>query len=93
MKTFDVNIHLADYYNSMLSSLSDKAKLYLVNKLTESLMKSADKTEETKEIEKDESLRRLAGIWRNDPDAEIIEEAILKGRRSNKTRKLIPFEE
>ncbi|MCD8091588.1 MAG: hypothetical protein LUF01_01590 [Bacteroides sp.] len=93
MKTFDVNIHLADYYSSMLSSLSDKAKLYLVNKLTESLMKNADKTEETKEIEKDESLRKLAGIWRNDPDAKIIEEVILKGRRSNKTRKLIPFDE
>ena len=38
MKTFDVNIHLADYYFSVLNSLSDKAKLYLVNKLTESLI-------------------------------------------------------
>ena len=93
MKTFDVNIHLADYYCSMLNSLSDRAKLYLVNKLTESLMKSADKTEEIKEAGKDETLRKLAGIWRNDPDAEIIEEAIRTGRRSNKTRNLIPFDE
>ena len=45
MKTFDVNIHLADYYFSILNSLSDKAKLYLVNKLTESLINSADKTD------------------------------------------------
>ncbi|MCD8183755.1 MAG: hypothetical protein LUE99_12520 [Bacteroides sp.] len=80
MKTFDASIHLADYYCSMLNSLSDKSKLYLVNKLTESLMKNADKTEETKEIEKDEALRKLAGIWYNDADAEIIEEAILTGR-------------
>uniref|UniRef100_UPI003568C113 hypothetical protein n=1 Tax=Bacteroides finegoldii TaxID=338188 RepID=UPI003568C113 len=53
MKTFDVNIHLADYYFSVLNSLSDKAKLYLVNKLTESLINSADKTEKIKEAEKD----------------------------------------
>ena len=62
MKTFDVNIHLADYYFSILNSLSDKAKLYLVNKLTASLINSADKT-------------------------------VLTGRRSNKTRNLIPFDE
>lgn len=27
MKTFDANIHLADYYFSMLNSLSDKANV------------------------------------------------------------------
>lgn len=52
MKTFDVNIHLADYYFSVLNSLSDKAKLYLVNKLTESLINSADKTEKLKKLRK-----------------------------------------
>jgi hypothetical protein len=87
MKTFDVNIHLADYYFSILNSLSDKAKLYLVNKLTESLINSAD------EAEKDNAFHKLAGIWANDPDIDRIEKSVLTGRRSNKTRNLIPFDE
>ncbi|MEL5895420.1 hypothetical protein AAE250_18230 [Bacteroides sp. GD17] len=93
MKTFDANIHLADYYFSMLNSLSDKAKLYLVNKLTESLMKSVGKAEEATETKKDEALRKLAGVWTNDPDAEAMEKAIRTGRRSNKTRKITSFDE
>lgn len=93
MKTFDVNIHLADYYFSTLNSLSDKAKLYLVNKLTESLINSADKTEKIKEAEKDNAFHKLAGIWANDPDIDRIEKSVLTGRRSNKTRNLIPFDE
>ena len=93
MKTFDVNIHLADYYFSILNSLSDKAKLYLVNKLTESLINSADKTEKIKEAEKDNAFHKLAGIWANDPDIDRIEKSVLTGRRSNKTRNLIPFDE
>lgn len=93
MKTFDVNIHLADYYFSMLNSLSDKAKLYLVNKLTNSLVNDADKNVEAKDAEKDEALRKLAGVWANDPEAEEIEKVVRTGRRSNKTRNLEPFGE
>lgn len=92
MKTFDVNIHLADYCFSMINSLNDKAKLYLVNKLTESLMKSADSIVKVNESEKDEELAKLAGIWANDPEADMMAEAILTGRRSNMTRELIPFD-
>lgn len=75
-------ISLVDHYFSALNLLSDKAKLYLINKLTASLMESADKTEEAKENEKDEAFRKLAGVWRDDPESEVMEDAILTGRRS-----------
>lgn len=51
------------------------------------------KTEKIKEAEKDNAFHKLAGIWANDPDIDRIEKSVLTGRRSNKTRNLIPFDE
>lgn len=70
MATIDANIHLADYYFSMLDSLSRKAKLYLVKRLTDSLLGTTEATVTDTEAEKDKSFHNLAGIWTDDPEAE-----------------------
>lgn len=62
-----------------------------MKKLADSLIEHKESTEKTEE-EKDVALRRLAGAWSNDPESEMMSEAILKGRNSNKTRKLISFD-
>ncbi|HIY87917.1 MAG TPA: hypothetical protein H9824_04320 [Candidatus Bacteroides pullicola] len=93
MATIDANIHLADYYFSILDSLSKKAKLYLVKRLTESLLGANEFAQTDTEAEKDKSFHNLAGIWANDPEAEHIEEAIKDSRISNRTRQLIPLDE
>lgn len=93
MATIDANIHLADYYFSMLDSLSKKAKLYLVKRLTESILGTTELAQTGTEAEKDKSFHNLAGIWADDPDAEHIEEAISNSRISNRTRQLIPLDE
>lgn len=92
MKAIDNNMYLADYYVARLNTLSNKAKVYVMKKLADSLLEQKESMEKTKE-EKDAALRRLAGAWGNDPESEMVSEAILKGRRSNKTRKLISFDE
>lgn len=92
MNTMDTNMYLAEYYLARLNDLSDKAKLYIVKKLADSLMNDKEASATTKE-EKNEALRRLAGAWAADPESETMAEAIRTGRRSNKSRKLIPFDE
>lgn len=87
MNTMDNNMCLADYYLTRLNTLSDKAKVYVMKKLADSLIDNKESTERTKE-EKNVILRRLADVWKNDPESEMMSEAILKGRESNKTRKL-----
>lgn len=91
MKAIDNNMYLADYYLARLNTLSNKAKVYVMKKLADSLIEHKESTEKTEE-EKDVALRRLAGAWSNDPESEMMSEAILKGRNSNKTRKLISFD-
>lgn len=91
MKAIDNNMYLADYYLARLNTLSNKAKVYVMKKLTDSLIEHKESTEKTEE-EKDVALRRLAGAWSNDLESEMMSEAILKGRKSNKTRKLISFD-
>ena len=78
MATIDANIHLADYYFSMLDSLSRKAKLYLVKRLTDSLLGTTEATVTDTEAEKDKSFHNLAGIWADDPEAEQMEKMIEK---------------
>ena len=72
MATIDANIHLADYYFSMLDSLSRKAKLYLVKRLTDSLLETGEAAEIDSEAKRDRDFRNLAGIWRNDSEAAHI---------------------
>lgn len=91
MKAIDNNMYLADYYLARLNTLSNKAKVYVMKKLTDSLIEHKESTEKTEE-EKDVALRRLAGAWSNNLESEMMSEAILKGRKSNKTRKLISFD-
>lgn len=92
MKTIDTNMYLAEYYLARLNDLSDRAKLYILKKLADSLMNEKETVALTSE-EKNETLRRLAGAWADDPESEVMAEAIRTGRTSNKSRKLIPFDE
>lgn len=94
MKTMDANISLADYYFPLLDSLSRTAKLYLVKRLTESLLGSADREAvRYAEAEKEKTLDKFSGIWADDPEAEYMDDVIRKGRTSNYTRHLVPLDE
>lgn len=93
MKPTDASLNLADYYLPMLDTLSQKAKLYLVKKLTESLWGSASIPAATDAADQDEAFRRLAGTWADDPEAEAMTEAVHQARTTHQTRQLIPFDE
>lgn len=92
-KTMDTNLYLADYYFPLLDSLNNKAKLYLVKKLTDSLLKSESLPDVFEEAAKDTAFRKLAGAWANDPEAEAMTSIIRDGRMSNHTRHIVPFDE
>lgn len=67
-----------------------------MNTMDTNMYWAESKDEETHTLtkeEKDEALRRLAGVWADDPEGEMMAEAIRTGRRSNKSRKLISFDE
>lgn len=68
----ETSMKLADYYFSMLKSLSNETKLYLIRKLTDSMLEK----KEAKTAEKERSLEDLFGIWANNPEADKMEEAI-----------------
>lgn len=85
----DTSLKLADYYFSMLKSLSDKTKLYLIQKLTDSILENKEITT----AEKEKSLENLFGIWANNPEADKMEDAIRNGRVSNVTRHIVSFDE
>lgn len=85
----DTSMKLADYYFSMLKSLSNETKLYLIKKLTDSMLEM----KEGKTAEKERSLEDLFGIWESNPDANKMEEAIKNGRVSNVTRHIVSFDE
>lgn len=91
----ETSLKLADYYFSMLKSLSDETKLYLIKKLTDSMLEKKDSKAkvESEEKAKDEGLAKLAGIWANDPDMENIEDIIYSSRQSNVTRQIVSFDE
>lgn len=54
--------------------------------------KTKEIADTNKELLLDEGLHKLAGIWRNDPEADKIYEAIQNGRQSGITRHIIPFD-
>lgn len=85
----DTSMKLADYYFSILKSLSNDTKLYLIKKLMDSILEK----KEVKAEKKERSLDDLFGIWANNPDADKMEEEILNGRVSNKTRHIVSFDE
>ena len=89
----DASMNLADYYFPMLNSLSSKAKLYLVRKLTDSLLKDKSMSTQSVEEERLAAFRKLAGAWADDPEGEAMEREIRDGRTSNKTREIISFDE
>ena len=89
----DASMNLADYYFPMLNSLSSKAKLYLVRKLTDSLLKDKSMSAQSVEEERLTAFRKLAGAWADDPEGEAMEREIRDGRTSNKTREIISFDE
>lgn len=85
----DTSMKLADYYFSILKSLSNDTKLYLIKKLMDSILEK----KEVKVEKKERSLDDLFGIWANNPDADKMEEEILNGRVSDKTRHIVSFDE
>lgn len=56
-------------------------------------MDSILEKKEVKAEKKERSLDDLFGIWANNPDADKMEEDILNGRVSNKTRHIVSFDE
>lgn len=87
----DTSINFEDNYFSLLKSLKDETKLRLIKKLTDSMLEK--KTTISTEADKDEALRRLAGVWKDDAEADKIADEILNSRTSGKTRNIIPFDE
>ncbi|NDV59396.1 hypothetical protein [Bacteroides sp. 519] len=87
----DTSINFEDNYFSLLKSLKDETKLRLIKKLTDSMLEK--KVAINTEVNKDETLQRLAGVWKNDAEAEKIADEIISSRTSGKTRHIIPFDE
>ena len=70
-------------YMSILRAMSTEEKRILIVFLTESLTE-ADSEAETPKLSKAErkrGLMSLAGCWKDDPDAELMEAAIKEGRK------------
>ena len=80
----DMSLKLASSYFDMLKSLSDEAKLHLIKMLTESILKKEAKNRK---------LEDLFGVWADDPETDHMEENIRKERTSNRTRKIVSFDE
>lgn len=89
----DASLNLANYYFSLLNTLSNKAKLYLATKLMDSLLKEEMLSNASTEAKKDAAFRQLAGVWGNDPEADAITSVIYDSRTSNHTRQLASFDE
>ena len=87
----DTSINFEDNYFSLLKSLKDETKLRLIKKLTDSMLKK--KVTISTEADKDEALRRLAGVWKDDKEADKIVDEIRNSRTSGKTRHIIPLDE
>lgn len=89
----NVNLYMADYYFSMLNALSSEAKLYLMKRLADSLLKMKNVSELSDEAEKDAIFYNLAGVWANDPEADEMASLIRDGRISHHTRNMVSFDE
>lgn len=84
----DMSLKLASSYFDMLKSLSDEAKLHLIKMLTDSILKK-----EAKNRTGNGKLEDLFGVWADDPETDHMEENIRKERTSNRTRKIVSFNE
>ena len=89
----DVSLNLADYDYPILNTLSRKAKLYLVKRLTDSLLKDESGATLVLEDDKKAIFNELSGAWANDPEAGMMETEIRNGRTSGKTRMITSFDE
>lgn len=69
-------------------ALSNQNKDWLAQKLIESKSKDDDVLKE-----KEEKLYSLFGAWSDDPEIDVIEEAVNNGRISGATRHIISFDE
>ena len=85
----ETSINLADYYYSLLKSLSKETKLHLIKKLTDSLLD--EKT--TKKHADIDKLRSLFGAWSDEPDADELIEEIRKSRTLGVTRHIETLDE
>ena len=74
----DMSLKLASSYFDMLKSLSDEAKLHLIKMLTDSILKK-------------EAKNRTGNGKLEETDH--MEENIRKERTSNRTRKIVSFDE
>ena len=82
----DMSLKLASSYFDMLKSLSDEAKLHLIKMLTILKKEAKNRTGNGK-------LKDLFGVWADDPETDHMEENIRKERTSNRTRKIVSFDE
>lgn len=93
MKGTDASLSLADYYYPILNTLSRKAKLYLVKRLTDSLLKDESAATPVLEDDKQAIFNELSGAWADDPESDMMETEIRNGRTSGKTRMITSFDE
>lgn len=84
----DTNMYLADYYLARLNDLSDKAKLYIVKKLADSLMSGKEDAAMRKEDD-DALLDKINGAWADDGiSAEEEIRTLRADRRQGLTRNI-----
>lgn len=93
MNGMDTSLNMADYYFPMLNTLSRKAKLYLVKKLTDSLLSDEALSAPAHEDDKKKIFNEVAGAWADDPEADMMENEIRNARTSDTTRKIVSFDE
>ena len=76
-------------YWDMLKDLSDSVKMELVALLSASIVSKEEVVEpELTEEERKRELLSLAGCWKDDPDAAIMEAAIKDGRKNEFMREI-----
>ena len=74
---------LEGYVAEINSKLSPNARLELIIRLTQTLKDTLPIATGPKEVQEPrKTLLDFAGIWANDPDAKVMEEAIQQGRTS-----------
>ena len=90
MKTLEMKQNLLDTINGI-----DERDTDLLEELIAMVRNAIRQNEWKKKAEtlpRDERLRQVAGLWADDPEAEMMAKAIREGRLSNRTREITPFE-
>lgn len=75
---------------SSISNLSNKAKLELIKRLSESMLRSANIG--NSEVRKRERFLSLAGAWNDDPKADEMDKAALSARNEIMDTRNISFD-